>query len=246
MYNYKLRLQYDGGRYDGWQRLGKDESTNTVLCKLEEILHKFTGEQVEIFCGSRTEKGVHAYGQTANFKLNTSQDCVELKNYFNRYLPRDIAVLQVEEADERFHSQLNAKERTYLYRIDTGKVANVFERKYSYHTFHKLDLDKMNEAAQYFLGSHDFKTFTSARKSKSTQREVYSIKITQNDSGIVEIRITANDFLHNMARLMFGTLIDVGQGLKKPDSVRAILAGEDVQMSLPAESFGLFLEEVRY
>lgn len=246
MYNYRILMQYDGGRYDGWQRLGKDASDNTVEFKVKEILKKLTGEETEIYCGSRTEKGVHAYGQVANFKLNSKQKCIELKNYLNRYLPRDIAVLQVEEAQERFHSQLNAKAKTYLYRIDTGNVANVFDRKYSYHTFHKLDFDAMNKATEYFLGRHDFKAFTTAKKSKSTEREVFKVDICQKDNHIAEIRITANDFLHNMARLMMGILLDVGSGLKKPENVRDILAGKEIQMSLPAESYGLFLEEVRY
>lgn len=88
MYNYRILLQYDGGRYDGWQRLGKDNSTNTIEAKLKDILSKMTGEDVDIFCASRTEKGVHACGQIANFKLNTSQKDYELRNYLNRYLPR--------------------------------------------------------------------------------------------------------------------------------------------------------------
>lgn len=246
MYNYKILVQYDGGRYDGWQRLGKDAADNTVEFKIKEILKKLTGEEVQIFCGSRTEKGVHAYGQTANFKLNSMQNCMELKNYLNRYLPRDIAVLQAEAVDERFHSQLQAKAKTYLYRIDTNNIANVFDRKYSYHTFHQLDFEAMDKAAQYFLGKHDFKAFTTAKKSKSTEREIFQIDISRKDSGIAELRITANDFLHNMARLMIGMLLDVGSGLKKPENVRDILAGKEIQMSLPAESYGLFLEEVRY
>lgn len=246
MYNYRILVQYDGGRYDGWQRLGKDSSDNTIEFKIKEILKKLTGEETEVFCGCRTEKGVHAYGQVANFKLNSRQNCVELKNYLNRYLPRDIAVKQVEEADERFHSQLNAKSKTYLYRVDTGNVANVFDRKYSYHTFHKLDYNAMKQAAEYFLGAHDFKAFTTAKKSKSTQKNIMDISIEQKDNALLEIRVTANDFLHNMARYVIGMLLDVGSGLKKPENVRDILNGKEIQMSLPAESYGLFLEKVGY
>ena len=140
MYNYRILLQYDGGRYDGWQRLGKDNSTNTIEAKLKDILSKMTGEDVDIFCASRTEKGVHACGQIANFKLNTSQKDYELRNYLNRYLPRDIAVLKVEAVDDRFHSQLNAKARVYEYRLDTADIADVFNRRYCYHTFECLTL----------------------------------------------------------------------------------------------------------
>lgn len=246
MYNYKILMQYDGGRYDGWQRLGRDSSDNTVEFKIKEILKKLTGEEIEIFCGCRTEKGVHAYGQVANFKLNSRQNCVELKNYLNRYLPRDIGVNQVEEVDERFHSQLNAKSKTYVYRIDTGNVANVFDRKYSYHTFYKLNYDAMRQAAGYFLGKHDFKAFTTAKKSKTTEKEITELSIELKSNTICEIKITANDFLHNMARFMIGMLLDVGSGLKKPENVRDILNGKEIQMSLPAESYGLFLDNVCY
>ena len=218
MYNYRIAVQYDGGRYDGWQRLGRDASDNTIEFRIKEILKKLTGEDTEIFCGCRTEKGVHAYGQVANFKLNSRQNCAELKNYLNRYLPRDIGVNQVEEVDERFHSRLNAKSKTYIYRIDTGNVANVFDRK----------------------------AFTTAKKSKSTEKEIMELSIELKDNAICEIKIIANDFLHNMARFMIGMILDVGNGLKKPENVRDILDGKEVQMSLPAESYGLFLYNVCY
>lgn len=245
MYNYRILIQYDGGRYDGWQRIGGDDAVNTIEYKIKEILKKMTGMEVELFCGCRTERGVHAYGQVANFKLEEKRNCQEINNYLNRYLPRDIAVLKTEAADERFHSQLNAKSRTYVYRIDTANIANVFERKYSYHTFDAPDLSAMRKAAQYFVGEHDFKAFTTAKKSKSTVRNIKSVDITA-EGDIAVIEITANDFLHNMARFMVGMLLDVGNGLKKPEEVRDILAGMDVQMSLPAEAYGLFLKSVSY
>lgn len=247
MYNYRILLQYDGGRYDGWQRLGKDNSTNTIEAKLKDILSKMTGEDVDIFCASRTEKGVHACGQIANFKLNTSQKDYELRNYLNRYLPRDIAVLKVEAVDDRFHSQLNAKARVYEYRLDTADIADVFNRRYCYHTFEVPNFNNMRKAADYFVGEHDFKSFTTAKKSKSTVRRIDSIDIQYNeDSKKAVIRITANDFLHNMARLMIGMLLDVGNGLKKPEDVKKALDGQDIQMSLPAEPHALFLRIIKY
>jgi tRNA pseudouridine38-40 synthase len=225
--------------------MGKDDSSNTISGKIEEVLMKMTGEEVELFCGCRTEKGVHAYGQVANVKLNTQYGAIEIKNYLNRYLPRDIAVLNAEEMDERFHSQLNAKKKIYVYRLDTAKVADVFERKYAYHTFEVPDFDKMKQAAAYFIGKHDFKTFTTAKKSKSTIREIESIDITQEGS-MATITITANDFLHNMARYMIGMMLDAGNGLKEPEDIKDALDGNESSMSLPAESYGLFLKEVLY
>ena len=245
MYNYRIEAEYDGGRYDGWQRLGKDASTNTIESKLTEIISRMTGETVDMYAGSRTEKGVHALCQTANFKLEKEVKAFELKNYLNRYLPRDIAVMSVTEVDERFHSQLNARLRIYEYRLDTGNVANVFRRKYAYHTFDMPDFDAMRKAAGYFEGRHDFKAFTTAKKSKSTVRDIKDVEIT-TDGDSCEIRITADDFLHNMARYMIGMLLDVGSGLKKTADIEAALEGRDVVMSLPAESYGLFLESVLY
>ena len=225
MYNYRIEIEYDGGRYDGWQRLGKDASTNTIESRLCEIIARMTGETVDMYVGSRTEKGVHALCQTANFKLEKEVKALDIKNYLNRYLPRDIAVMSVSQVDERFHSQLNAKSKIYEYRLDTGNVANVFRRKYAYHTFSMPDFDAMRKAAGYFEGKHDFKAFTTAKKNK---------------------RIEADDFLHNMARFMIGMLLDVGNGIKKPEDVKRCLDGENVQMSLPAESYGLFLVKVVY
>ena len=245
MYNYKLQIQYDGGRYDGWQRLGKDSSSNTIEVKIKEIIKEMTGEDIDIYVGCRTEKGVHALAQTANFKLNDRYQAIEIKNYLNRYLPRDIAINHVEEVDERFHSQLNAKGKTYVYKLDMANVADVFTRKYAYHTFDVPDISAMRTAAQYFIGSHDFKAFTTAKKSKSTVKNVKSIDIdVEGDK--CNITITADDFLHNMARYMIGMLLDVGNGLKKTSDIEAALDGRDVVMSLPAESYGLFLESVLY
>lgn len=245
MYNYRLLIQYDGGRYDGWQRMGKDGSTNTIEVKLAEVLGRMTGEKTELFCGCRTEKGVHAHGQVVNFKTEKYYEPMEISNYLNRYLPRDIGILSVERADERFHSQLNARKKTYVYRLDIGNIADVFERKYAYHTFDRPDIKAMETAAGYFMGEHDFKAFTTAKKNKSTVKTIYELDIDVKGN-IVEISVTANDFLHNMARFIIGVLLDVGNGQKKPEAVTRLLKGENEVMSLPAESYGLFLECIEY
>ena len=245
MYNYRLQLQYDGGRYDGWVRMGKDSNSNTIECKIKEIIQKMTGEDIDIYVGCRTEKGVHALNQTANFKLEKEVKAIEIKNYLNRYLPRDIAVMSVSQVDERFHSQLNAKSKIYEYRLDTGNVANVFRRKYAYHTFSMPDFDAMRKAAGYFEGKHDFKAFTTAKKGKSTEKTIKKISV-EYEGARAYIRIEADDFLHNMARYIIGMLLDVGNGLKKPEDVKRCLDGENVQMSLPAERYGLFLVKEVY
>ena len=140
MKNIKLVLEYDGSRYQGWQRLGKDESTNTISNKIVEVIKRMTNEDVELFCGARTEVGVHAYSQVVNFKTTSDMTLIEMKRYLNRYLPMDIAVIEIDAMPERFHASLNAKEKVYLYRMSINEIPSVFERKYIYHSFKKRRL----------------------------------------------------------------------------------------------------------
>ena len=244
MRNIKLTLEYDGGRYQGWQRLGKDEENNTVENKIREVLKQMTKENIELNCGCRTEAGVHAYGQVVNFKTNTEMRLYEIQHYLNRYLPKDIAVLKVQEADDRFHAALNAKSKVYVYRIIQGDIPSVFERKTSFYCFGELDIDAMKRAAQALIGQRDFKNFSTAKKSKSTEKKITNIDI-YSDGREVQITIEANDFLHNMARLIVGTLIEIGKGKSHPSVINDILNGTQ-PVSMPAEPQGLFLEEVKY
>jgi tRNA pseudouridine38-40 synthase len=246
MRNIKLTLEYDGSRYHGWQRLGKGESDNTIENKLLEVIAKMTEETVELNCGCRTEVGVHAYAQIANFKTNSSLKLYEIKNYFNRYLPMDIAITQVEEMPERFHASLNAKSKTYLYRIAIGDAPSVFDRKYTYYSFHTPNIDLMKDAAEKFIGKHDFKNFSTVKKTKSTLKEIYLIDIYQEEK---EIRITikANDFLHNMARMMVSTLMEIGLESRNIKDIEAILDPNSTETaSVPANAQGLFLQEIEY
>jgi tRNA pseudouridine38-40 synthase len=246
MKNIKLTIEYDGSRYNGWQRLGKGESDNTIENKLLEVLQKMTGETVELNCGSRTEVGVHAYAQIANFKTKSDMKLYEIKNYFNRYLPMDIAITEVEEMPERFHASLNAKSKTYLYRIAIGDVPSVFDRKYTYYCFHKPNIDLMKDAAKMLIGKHDFKEFSTVKKSKSTMKEIYSIDIYQ-DAKEIQITIKANDFLHNMARMVISTLLEIGLEKRKGNDIEAILNPESTEVAnAPANVQGLFLQEIEY
>lgn len=244
MNNYKMLLEYDGGRYDGWQRIGKDESGNTIENKIVEVLEKMTGGKVEVYCALRTERGVHATGQVANFKTHMHFKDYEVRNYLNRYLPRDIAVLEVEKVDERFSSKLNAISKTYLYKIDMQDIASVFERKYKYHSFQKLDVEAMREAAARLEGERDFKNFSSVKKNKETRKRVEKI-VFYDDGSEVSISITANDFLHNMARMLVGFLLDVGNGKRRPCEADEIFNGTG-EPSIPAECHGLYLDAITY
>lgn len=244
MRNIKLVLEYAGSKYQGWSRLGKGESTNTISNKLSEVLGKMSGETVELFCGARTEVGVHAYAQVVNFKTTSPMKLYEIKHYLNRYLPLDIAVTEIEEKPERFHASLNAVSRTYLYRIATAEVPSVFERKYTYHTFKPLDIDAMRQASLLLIGRHDFKHFSTAKKNKSTEKEILDIDIYA-DIEELQITICANDFLHNMPRMLIGTLIDIGLGKRSKEDIPAIFAGVQ-EASAPCDPKGLYLQEVSY
>lgn len=247
MRNIRLIIEYDGSRYQGWQRLGGDSNKNTIQGKLETVLSKMTKEDIKIIGSGRTDAGVHAYGQVANFHTDTSFSCQQIKEYLTKYLPSDIGILKVEEAGERFHSRLNAKSKTYLYRIAIPDVPNVFEHKYLWKFPEPLDISRMKKAADYYIGSHDFKGFSSIKKTKkSTIREIYSVSIQQTEREI-QIIYQGNGFLHNMVRILTGTLVEIGQGTMNPEDILEVYQTKDRKNAgMTAPPQGLFLVKVEY
>ncbi|MCD6435135.1 MAG: tRNA pseudouridine(38-40) synthase TruA, partial [Clostridiales bacterium] len=241
MNNYKLKIQYDGGRYKGWQRLGNGE--NTIQGKIEKVLSEMLGEEIEIVGCSRTDAGVHALNQVANFKTNKEMSKLEVKNYLNKYLPKDISIVDVGMVMGRFHSQYNAKNKTYLYKIWNKEYTNPFIRNYSMHVDKKLNIKEMKKASQYFIGEHDFTAFSNAKsKKKSMVREIYSIEIEEKE-GLVQIRVSGNGFLHNMVRRIVGTLIKVGLNEVAVIDIPTIInSKERSQAGYVAEACGLYLE----
>ena len=243
--NYKFTISYDGTRYSGWQAQGNTDAT--IQGKLEALLSRMAGSKVEIQGSGRTDAGVHAAGQVANFHLDTDQSPSQIMDYMNFYLPEDIAVISIEEVPERFHSRLNAKGKTYLYRVINSPVPHIFDRKYAWTVEEKLDVDAMRKAAAFLEGTHDYKAFTSLKKSKkSTVRTVECILIECVDD---EIRFTfrGDGFLYHMVRIMMGTLIEVGLHKKKPEEITGIFEKglrENAGELVPAK--GLTLLEVRY
>ena len=211
MRNFRILVQYEGTRYQGWQR--QDSTGNTIQGKLEMILAKMTGlDFVQVDGSGRTDAGVHARGQVANFKIDTALSAQEVMDYLNHYLPEDIGVTSIQEVPERFHSRLNAKGKTYCYRIWNSSLPCVFERRYVYELPEQLDLDAMRAAASCFVGKHDFKAFTSNKKSKkSTVRTIDAIQIENVGKEIV-ITYSGDGFLYHMVRILTGTLIEVGLG----------------------------------
>ena len=206
MKNYKITVSYDGTRYKGWQVLKSTDAT--IQGKLQMVLSALAGHPVEVIGSGRTDAGVHAIGQVANFHLDEHFSAEEIFEDLNRHLPEDIAVTKIKEVDDRFHSRYQAVEKTYRYRIRTRPVPNVFERKFLYQYVQTLDVDKMKKAAQALVGTHDFASFCGAKAQvKTTIRTVTGIDVWR-DGDIVTILVTGTGFLYNMVRIISGTLLD--------------------------------------
>ena len=243
--NYKLTIQYDGSRYDGWQRQGNTD--NTIQGKIESVLSRLVGESVEIHGAGRTDAGVHAEGQVASVKLPGKRPAAEVMDYLNQYLPEDIAVVAVEEADERFHARLTAVGKVYRYDIRLGSTPNVFRRKYQYRVEQPLDIAAMRQAAEHLTGTHDYRAFCSNKRyKKSTVRTVSAIDI-QVDGADMSITFRGDGFLYNMVRILTGTLLEVGLGERKAEEMSAILESLDrTRAGKTAPAQGLTLVQVEY
>ena len=243
--NYCMTLQYEGTKYNGWQKQGNTE--NTIQAKLEAILHKLDGGEVEVRGSGRTDAGVHALGQMASFALENPLDPAEVMAYINRYLPRDIAVTALTEAEPRFHARLNAKGKWYRYRIHQGNVPDVFGRRYSWPCADTLDVSAMEAAAAHMIGKLDFQSFCDTKPGKKTTvRRVDSITFFREGTDLV-IDFKGEGFLYHMIRIMTGTLAEVGAHRLLPGQIPGILAAKDRKQAGPlAPACGLMLMEVTY
>lgn len=245
MRNIKMIIKYDGSRYNGFQRL--QDNDMTIQGKIEAVLQKMTQEPIEIVGSGRTDRGVHACGQVANFKTTSEMTIKKMKAYLYEYLPEDIVVTSLEEVDERFHSRYNAKSKVYLYKICNNDVHDPFMRKYSNHIARKLDLNLMKEASKLLVGEHDFTSFASSKsKKKSNVRTIHSIEIQQNND-IIEIYVEGDGFLYNMVRIIAGALIDAGLRRKSINDIKYMIEAKDRSIaSDTAPSKGLHLYKVKY
>lgn len=242
--NIRLKVSYDGTKYQGWQRLKK--SNNTIQGKIEEVLSKMLESNVEIIASGRTDAGVHAENQICNFYTDSNKTVDNIRNYLNKFLPEDIVVKEVDEVNRRFHSRYNVKDKTYLYRIWTGDYPPLFERKYVYNMNKLLDINKMKKVAKLLIGEHDFQGFCSRKTKKSTIRDIKNINIQQHDNEI-RIFITANGFLYNMVRIIVGTLIDISLNRLEEDIINIVLDNKDrSKAGEKAPAQGLILYEVNY
>ncbi|MCI9138026.1 MAG: tRNA pseudouridine(38-40) synthase TruA [Lachnospiraceae bacterium] len=240
-----MTIQYDGSRYKGWQ--SQKHTDATIQGKLNSVFSELEGRNVEVQGSGRTDAGVHASGQVANVRLTAEKSLPEILEYANHYLPEDIGIVEMEEAPERFHARLSAVRKTYCYRIFNSSMPNVFERKWMYQIQEPLDLEAMRQGAQYLEGTHDFAPFCSHfQKKKSTVRTVYQLEVLSKGRE-VDIVITGNGFLHNMVRIITGTLVEIGLGRRDCSEVEKLLLGgvrAEAGITMPAK--GLILQKVEY
>ena len=244
MRNLRLDICYDGTRYKGWQRLrGTD---NTFQGKIDTALSRILEEPIEISGSGRTDAGVHARGQVASFHCESNMSSEEILSNLRRYLPEDIGIYSCKEVSPRFHARLNAKEKTYLYRIWNSEAPCVFERKFTAQFPEKLDLEAMRQAAVQLCGEHDFSAFCGNPKfKKSTVRFVRSIDM-QRCGHEIRIEVTGNGFLHSMVRIIVGTLIEVGRGERCVDTIPMLFGEKRAEAGFLAPAQGLCLQEVYY
>ncbi len=228
----------------GWQ---KQPNKLNIQGTIEKAIEEITGEQVELNASGRTDAGVHALAQVANFKTNSKLPIEKIPLAINSKLKKSIIIKEAEEVDERFHSRLTCKQKTYRYVINNTHNGTAIYRNFECHIPTKLDIDKMKQAVKYFIGEHDFKAFkASGTSSKSSVRTIYDAKV-YNDNDRIFIELTGNGFLYNMVRIISGTLVDVGLGKIKPEEIENIInigKRENAGKTLPAH--GLYLVKVDY
>ena len=244
MRNLRLDLCYDGTRYRGWQRLPGRE--DTIQGKLETALSRILEQPIEVSGSGRTDAGVHALGQVVNFHCDSGLSAEEILRQLRRYLPEDIGIYSCVDVPPRFHARLNARSKTYCYRIWNSEQPCVFERRYVAVMPERLDLEAMRQAAARLIGEHDFSAFCgNAKMKKSTFRRLDAIDI-QHQGEEIRLTFTGNGFLYNMVRILVGTLVEVGRGQRSPESMEALFGGKREQAGFLAPAQGLCLMEVMY
>ncbi len=225
MRNIKLTIEYDGKDFNGWQ---KQPNKLNIQGEIERAIEIITGgEKVELIASGRTDAGVNALGQVANFRTESTMPIEKMAYAINSQLKKAIRVQKAEEVDEKFHSRYTCKKKTYRYTINNSEQGSAIFRYMQYHYPVKLDENRMNEGVKYLIGEHDFKSFkASGTSSKSSVREIYDAKVWR-EGDLIHIELTGNGFLYNMIRIIAGTLIEVGEGAIEPAEVKAILEAKD-------------------
>jgi tRNA pseudouridine38-40 synthase len=241
--NIKLVIHYDGTNYHGW---ASQPETATVQGTIEEVIEKLTGQPVKVYGSSRTDAGVHALGQVANFRINSPVPTENFSNALNNLLPQDITISDVCEMPEDFDAISDTVEKRYDYLINTTPIRPVLARN-QWHRPGQLDIGKMHQAAQKFVGKKDFKSFASAADQRESSVRTITLCQVEQEGDAIKISVAADGFLYNMVRNIVGTLVEVGRGRWEPDMIDTILEAKDRSAAGPiAPASGLCLMEIFY
>lgn len=244
MRNIKLTIEYDGKSFNGWQ---KQPTKLNIQGEIEQAIKRVLQEEVSLNASGRTDAGVHALRQVANFKTNSNMPIEKIPYAINSVLKKSIVIKDAQEVDDKFHSRYSCIRKKYRYVINNSKYGSSIYRGLEYHISQKLNIDLMIKAAKYFEGEHDFKGFrASGTSNKDSVRTIYKAEVIKQDDKIF-IELTGNGFLYNMVRIISGTLLDVGLGKIQPEALPGIIESKDrtkAGKTLPAQ--GLFLVEVYY
>jgi tRNA pseudouridine38-40 synthase len=244
MRNIKIIVEYDGTEYHGWQRQPNGITIQEIL---EEKIASITQEKITLIGSGRTDAGVHAIGQVANFRTESGIEPENLLRGINSMLPSDIAVKDLRDVDDEFHSRYSAKSKVYDYKIHNTDVRSALFRNYSWHLYGDLDLESMRKGSCCLLGEHDFSSFCAANSdSHNHVRNVIACSIAVDHKTII-VTIEADGFLRYMVRNIIGTLVDVGRGKTTPETFKEIMGSKDrTNAGITAPPRGLFLREVKY
>jgi tRNA pseudouridine38-40 synthase len=241
----RLLIEYDGTDYSGWQAQANGPS---IQEEIEKAVHKVTGEKVRIAGSGRTDAGVHALGQVATFRTDSDIAGERFAPALNSHLPRDISVLRSGWVPNSFHARKTARGKTYRYRIFNRGVRPALLRDKVYHFVPELDVEAMRRAGQHFVGQHDFRSFTppSSERAAGYRRKVFSLTVERRGDEVI-VEVSGSGFLHNMVRIMVGTLLEAGRGKLAPEAVPEIIASGDRTRAGPtAPACGLYLVTVDY
>lgn len=248
--NFKLLIQYDGTDYHGWQI---QENARSIQGELERVISLLENAPVKVVGSGRTDAGVHAEGQVANVNIVRGFTPERLQAAINGNLRRDIRVMKAEIVDDDFHSRFNAKNKTYIYRVMNTPVMSPFWRRFAHHDARPLDVERMNDAARFFLGEHDWTAFSAAQiDGENRVRTITDISVVSHwdaraNAAMIEFRVSSNGFLRYMVRSIVGTLLEVGRGEKDFDTIQtAIVTGDRDLAGATAPPHGLTLHKVVY
>jgi tRNA pseudouridine38-40 synthase len=248
--NFRLLIQYDGTDFHGWQ---VQENSRTIQGEMERVIGMLDDDEVNVVGSGRTDAGVHAEGQVANVRMGRSFTPEKLKHAINGNMWRDIRIMKVERAPDEFHARFSAKQKTYVYRVINAPVMSPFWRRFAHHEARPLDVARMNDAARFFQGEHDWTAFSSAQADGDNRvRAVSNFSVESSwdsraGATMIEFRITANGFLRYMVRSIVGTMLEVGRGEKDSDTIQtAIVTGDRGLAGKTASAQGLTLQRVDY